>query len=86
MLCCGRVQLFVSLWTVICQVPLSMGSPGKNTGVDCHFLLQGTFPTQGSNPCLLCSPALAGRFFATSAAWEGGEAKKLSSKWQQGPP
>ena len=30
-------------------------SPGKNTGVGCHFLLQGTFPTQGSNlglpPC-----------------------------------
>ena len=24
-------------------------SPGKNTGVDCHFLLQGIFPTQGSN-------------------------------------
>ena len=27
--------------------------PGKNTGVGCHFLLQGIFPTQGSN-CLLC--------------------------------
>ena len=23
--------------------------PGKNTGVGCHFLLQGTFPTQGLN-------------------------------------
>ena len=28
-------------------------SPGKNTGVGCHFLLQGIFPTQGSNPHLL---------------------------------
>ena len=28
-------------------------SPGKNTGVGCHFLLQGIFPTQGSNPGLL---------------------------------
>ena len=28
--------------------------PGKNTGVSCHFLLQRIFPTQGSNPCLLC--------------------------------
>jgi len=28
-------------------------SPGKNTGVGCHFLLQGMFPTQGSNPGLL---------------------------------
>ena len=27
--------------------------PAKNTGVDCHFLLQWTFPTQVSNPCLL---------------------------------
>ena len=22
--------------------------------MDCHFLIQGIFPTQGSNPCLLC--------------------------------
>ena len=28
--------------------------PGKNTGVGCHFLLQGIFPTQGLN---LGSPA-----------------------------
>ena len=28
-------------------------SPGKNTGVGCHSLLQGIFPTQGSNPGLL---------------------------------
>ena len=27
-------------------------SPGKNTGVSCHALLQGIFPTQGSNPSL----------------------------------
>ena len=26
--------------------------PGKNTRVDCHFLLQGIFQTQGSNPGL----------------------------------
>ena len=29
-------------------------SAGKNTGVGCHALLQGIFPTEGSNPCLLC--------------------------------
>ena len=28
--------------------------PGKNTGVGCHFLLQGIFSTQVSNPHLLC--------------------------------
>ena len=33
--------------------PVPANSPGKNTGVDCHFLLQGIFPTQGSNPGLL---------------------------------
>ena len=27
-------------------------SPGKNTGVGCHFLLQGVFLTQGLNPGL----------------------------------
>ena len=27
-------------------------SPGKNTGVGCHFLLQAIFPTQGLNPGL----------------------------------
>ena len=27
-------------------------SPGQNTGVGCHALLQGIFPTQGSNPGL----------------------------------
>ena len=29
-------------------------SPGKNTRVGCHSLLQGIFLTQGSNPHLLC--------------------------------
>ena len=28
-------------------------SPGKNTGVSCHSLLQGIFLTEGSNPGLL---------------------------------
>ena len=27
-------------------------SPGKNTGAVCHVLLQGIFPTQGSDPSL----------------------------------
>ena len=26
----------------------------KNTGVGCHALLQGIFPTQGSNPHVVC--------------------------------
>jgi len=47
----NHVQLFATLWTVACQVPLSMA--GKNTGVGCHILLQGICLTQGSNLCLL---------------------------------
>ena len=31
----------------------SWNFPGKNTRVGCHFLLQGIFPTQGLNLCLL---------------------------------
>jgi len=29
-------------------------TPGTNTGVGCHTLLQGVVQTQGSNLCLLC--------------------------------
>ena len=50
--CFSRKQLSVTPWTIIRQAPLSMGLLGKNTGVGCHFLLQGVFPTQGSNPGL----------------------------------
>jgi len=41
--------------SVDCSLPGSsvhQDSPGKNTGVGCHALLQGIFPTQGSNPGL----------------------------------
>ena len=54
-----------TLWTITHPAPLSIDSPGKNTGVGCHFLLQGIFLTQGWNPSLLHSPALAGGFFTT---------------------
>ena len=49
----SHVQLFATLWTVALQAPLSWDSPSKNTGVDSHSLLQGIFPTQESNLCLL---------------------------------
>ena len=48
----------------------SWDSPGKSTAGACHFLLQGIFPTQGSNLCILHVLHLAGRFFITSATWE----------------
>ena len=39
-------------WTTRLLCPWNY--PGKNTGVGCHALLQGIFPTQGLNACLLC--------------------------------
>ena len=42
------------------------GSPGKNTGVGCHFLLQGIFPTHRLNPGL----PHWGRFFTIWATRE----------------
>ena len=41
-------------------------SPGKNTGVGCHFLHQGIFSTQGSNSCLL----LGRQILYHCATWE----------------
>jgi len=43
----------VTPWTVAHQTPLSLVFYSKNTGVGCHFLLQGIFLTQGSNLGLL---------------------------------
>ena len=48
------VRLFVTPWTTSARPFCPWDSPGKNTGVGCHFLLQEIFPTQGSNPHLLC--------------------------------
>ena len=47
--CFNHVQLFVTPWTVARQVLCPWDSPGKNTGVGCHFLLQRIFLTQGLN-------------------------------------
>ena len=40
-------------WMQPTRLSVPGDSPGKNTGVGCHALLQGIFPTQGSNPGLL---------------------------------
>ena len=42
------IRLFATLWTVAHQAPCPWDSPGKNTGVGCHALLQGIFLTQAS--------------------------------------
>ena len=49
----SHVQLFVTLWTVSCQVPLSMRFSGQEYWSGLPFPSPGIFWTQGLNPCLL---------------------------------
>ena len=58
--------LFVILWTVACQAPLSMGFSRQNTGVGRRALLQGILPTRDQTH-ISCFSALAGGLFTTSA-------------------
>ena len=41
------------IWVLSARLLCPWHSPGKNTGMGCHFLLQGIFPIQGSNPRFL---------------------------------
>ena len=56
---CFSLRCFSHVWLFVTPMDCSPpgfsvfgDSPAKNTGVGCHALLQGIFPTQGSNPCL----------------------------------
>ena len=40
--CFSHVWLFVTPWTVVARLLCPWDSPGKNTGVGSHFLLQGS--------------------------------------------
>ena len=44
---------FETSWTVPARLLCPWDSPGKNSGVGCHALLQGVFLTWGLNPHLL---------------------------------
>ena len=46
-----------------------LDSPGKNTGLGCHALLQGSSRARDQAQASV-SPALAGGFFTASAIWE----------------
>ena len=51
-----KVKVLVTQCLTLCDPMVwPWTSPGRNTGVGCHSLLQGIFPTQGSKPG---SPAL----------------------------
>ena len=54
--------LFATLWTVILRLLCPWDFPGKNTGMSCHFILQGIFPGK-VKPRTPASPAFAGGLF-----------------------
>ena len=55
---CSVMSDAATPWTVSCSIHCPLSSPGQSTGVGCHFLLQGLFPTAMERVALV-SPALA---------------------------
>ena len=68
--CFSCVQLFLTLWVIAHQAPLSMGFSKQEywSGLLCPP--PGDFPDPGIEPKSLMSPALAGMFFIVRATWE----------------
>ena len=62
-------QLFMTLWIVAHQPPLSMVFSRQEywSGLPCHP--PGDLPNPGIEPTSLTSPPLAGHCFITSATW-----------------
>ena len=52
------VQLFVTLWAVACQAPLSMGFPRQGYWSEFPCLPSGDLPSPGIEPLSFASPAL----------------------------
>ena len=59
------VPSFVTLWTVACHTPLSVGFPRQEVWSELSLPIPGELPILGIEPVSLLSPALAGRFFTT---------------------
>ena len=59
--------LFATLWTVASQAPLSMGFSKQEYWCGLLCSPPGNFPHWGIEPMSLKSPALAGKFFTSSA-------------------
>ena len=66
----SHVQIFATLWNVDCQAPLSMRFSRQEYWKRLSFPPSGDLPNPGIKPASLMSPALAGRFFLSSATWE----------------
>ena len=64
------VCLFAILWTVAHQAPLSIDSPGKNTGGELPCTSLGDLPNPDIKPVSLMSPTLVEMFLTTVAIWK----------------
>ena len=75
-------------WTVTPQVPLSMGFSRQEHRSVLPYPPPGDLPNPGTGAASPESPALAGRFFTTSATWEASDSKAKGSlkvtKWANG--
>ena len=63
----SHVQLFVTLWTIARQVPLSMGFSKQEFWSELSYPPPGDLPHPGIEPAFLTSSVLAGGFFTTTA-------------------
>ena len=61
----SHFQLFVTLWTVGCQAPLSMGFSRQEYWSGLPFPSPGDLSNPGIKPASPVASALAGRFFTT---------------------
>ena len=68
--CFSHVRLFVILWTVAHQAPLSMGFSRQKYWSELPCPPPRDLPNPGVEPMSLSSPALADGFFSTSTTWE----------------
>ena len=68
--CFSCVQLFVTLWSVAHQAPLSMGLSRQEYWSLLSCPPPGDLPNTGIKPASLMPPALAGQFFTTSVTWK----------------
>ena len=78
--CFSLVRLFVTLWTIYHQAPLSMGFSRQEYWSELPCPPSGDLPDPGIKPAPLMSPALAGGLFTTSTTWEA------SLRWAQADP
>ena len=62
----SHVRLFITLWTVAQQAPLSMGFPRQEYCSGLPFPTPGHLPDPGIEPESPVSPALAGGFFTAA--------------------